>query len=83
MISLVNYSSSEDEAETNSEPKQTPSSLVHENRILLPNPLKLLPATGPDDMDETGDHSGRVRGFAHERGIWATYVYVSCRYYIL
>lgn len=28
-------------------------------------------------------HKGRIRTFAHERGNWATYVYVPCNDYIL
>lgn len=36
----------------------------------------------PDEVDQLTEdsslHSGRIRSFKHERGNWATYVYVQC-----
>lgn len=49
----------------------------------LPVPSCLL-SMFPDDDDEalTEDsslHGGRIRSFKHERGNWATYVYLPCK----
>lgn len=30
-------------------------------------------------VDNPTDHEGRLRSFAHERGNWATYVYIPCK----
>ncbi|XP_038119125.1 U6 snRNA phosphodiesterase [Culex quinquefasciatus] len=47
---------------------------------LLPTSKKLLQieaATAEEPVDDDpAKHQGRVRSFAHERGIWASYVYV-------
>lgn len=32
-------------------------------------------------IDDPSEHDGRVRSFKHERGNWATLVYVECMYY--
>ncbi|XP_050091286.1 U6 snRNA phosphodiesterase 1 [Anopheles aquasalis] len=44
----------------------------------LPAPaLKLLTTkTGTEQEDKPKDHEGRQRSFPHERGIWASYVYI-------
>jgi hypothetical protein len=34
-------------------------------------------------MDSPAEHDGRIRSFPHERGNWATYVYIPCGYYIM
>lgn len=31
------------------------------------------------DDDDAATHKGRKRTFAHERGIWATYVFIACK----
>lgn len=41
----------------------------------FPNPLKENDSTAEEHSPNV-DHLGRVRSFAHERGIWATYVYI-------
>lgn len=33
-------------------------------------------------MDDPNFHEGRIRSFPHERGNWATYVYIPCKYMI-
>lgn len=46
-------------------------------RIKLPSAAHLLNC--PGKVDETDDpelHGGRIRSFAHERGIWASYCYI-------
>ncbi|KAM6123727.1 U6 snRNA phosphodiesterase 1 [Phoenicopterus ruber ruber] len=60
--------------------------------ILLPGPCSAgrprlpVPAGLPGDLepeeavtDDSSRHGGRVRGFPHERGIWATHVYLPYR----
>lgn len=42
----------------------------------LPNPFKSAEKTVEDTSNE---HNGRIRSFPHERGIWATYVYIQCK----
>lgn len=39
----------------------------------LPNPFK---AEKKIEQEAAAKHNGRVRSFPHERGIWATYVYI-------
>ncbi|EFN74479.1 UPF0406 protein CG16790, partial [Camponotus floridanus] len=33
-------------------------------------------------IDNPSDHDGRIRSFKHERGNWATLVYIDCKYFI-
>lgn len=58
--------------------KQKIEKQVHEKR--LPLPVCLL-TMFPDDVDskpeESALHGGRIRSFKHERGNWATHVYLS------
>lgn len=28
--------------------------------------------------EDTSKHGGKIRSFPHERGVWATYVYIQC-----
>lgn len=45
----------------------------------LPNPLREEVTTEiPIEISEASAHNGRIRSFAHERGIWTTYVYITC-----
>ncbi|XP_055641696.1 U6 snRNA phosphodiesterase 1 [Toxorhynchites rutilus septentrionalis] len=36
----------------------------------------MTPASPPEPENDTSRHQGRIRSFPHERGIWASYVYV-------
>lgn len=47
-------------------------------RSLLPNPLKLQ-IESQNAVENCGEYNGRKRSFPHERGIWATYVYIGCK----
>jgi len=39
---------------------------------------------GQDEaFDDPGLHEGRIRSFAHERGNWASLVYIPCVYFIV
>lgn len=53
----------------------------------LPPPNIVLKETAPSiDAhvdDDPNCHNGRVRTFAHERGNWATFVYVQCEKIII
>lgn len=51
-------------------------------RPRLPAPAGLLGDPEPEEAvsDDSSRHGGRVRGFPHERGNWATHVYLPCRY---
>lgn len=31
-------------------------------------------------VDDPNKFGGKIRSFPHERGIWATYVYIDCKY---
>lgn len=48
----------------------------------LPAPAGLPGDPDPEEAvsDDSSRHGGRVRGFPHERGNWATHVYLPCRY---
>lgn len=55
-------------------------------RLVLPNKIKSIHfgSNDNDDPNETnqeidGNHNGRIRTFPHERGNWATYVYIRCK----
>lgn len=49
----------------------------------LPDALSLLGAkraaltASEGHLDDPAEHDGRVRSFKHERGNWATYVYIA------
>jgi len=32
-------------------------------------------------IDNPLDHDGRIRSFKHERGNWATLIYINCKYF--
>ncbi|KAH8354128.1 hypothetical protein KR084_000868 [Drosophila pseudotakahashii] len=84
-MALVDYggsstSASEDEESTESTRTPTLSTL---KRSALPTaavilgPKKPKPEEFVDDVvDDPAQHGGRIRSFKHERGNWATYVYV-------
>lgn len=81
---LVVYSSSSEEEDCPSSQKdECPAK--KKSKVELPNEMRLpLPHCVlnmfPDDLDsQTEDsslHRGRIRSFKHERGNWATYVYL-------
>ncbi|CAI9616561.1 unnamed protein product, partial [Staurois parvus] len=70
-LALVEYSSSGSEGEE--PPGRQPCPLPVPESI-----LNMFP-DGDQYTDDTTRHGGRVRSFAHERGHWATYVYVPVR----
>ena len=51
----------------------------------LPIPSDILSMFGSQDepFDDPALHDGRIRSFAHERGNWASFVYISCMNIIL
>ncbi|XP_044787872.2 U6 snRNA phosphodiesterase isoform X2 [Bubalus bubalis] len=82
---LVGYSSSgsEDEAEAGSrvrlgaEGRSRGQSPLPGQRLPVPDSvLHMFPGTEDGPVDDSAKHGGRVRTFPHERGNWATHVYV-------
>ncbi|NWS79275.1 USB1 phosphodiesterase, partial [Toxostoma redivivum] len=80
---LVGYSSSEEEQEQQEEGgtrgggAQGPPG-ASSGRPRLPAPAGLPGDPDPEEAvsDDSSRHGGRVRGFPHERGNWATHVYL-------
>ncbi|XP_053843638.1 U6 snRNA phosphodiesterase 1 [Vidua macroura] len=80
---LVGYSSSEEEQEQEEEGgsrgggAQGPPG-ASAGRPRLPAPAGLPGDSDPEEAvsDDSSRHGGRVRGFPHERGNWATHVYL-------
>lgn len=86
---LVGYSSSgsedEDEAEAQAGRQARPGagcrpraqSPLPSQRLPVPDSvLHMFPGTEEGPEDDSAKHGGRVRSFPHERGNWATHVYV-------
>nr|XP_031314219.1 U6 snRNA phosphodiesterase isoform X1 [Camelus dromedarius] len=82
---LVGYSSSgsEDEAEAGilarqgAEGSNGGQSPVPSQRLPVPDSVLLMfPGTEEGPADDSAKHGGRVRTFPHERGNWATHVYL-------
>lgn len=48
-------------------------------RLPVPAGLPGDPEPGEAVSDDSSRHGGRVRGFPHERGSWATHVYLPCK----
>jgi len=49
----------------------------------LPLPFNILSMFGDQDkylQDDPSLHEGRIRSFAHERGNWASLIYIPCEY---
>lgn len=50
--------------------------------LALPSPALCIPGTTddtePDEQQGLSKHQGRTRSFPHERGIWASYVFIDC-----
>ncbi|XP_059617294.1 U6 snRNA phosphodiesterase 1 [Phlebotomus argentipes] len=75
---LVDYSSSEEEPEDDTDQKNaiSPSTKV-KNAKKLPSAVELLGSiTKSAHEDVPEDHEGRIRSFAHERGNWATFCFI-------
>ncbi|XP_045462546.1 U6 snRNA phosphodiesterase [Harmonia axyridis] len=49
-----------------------------ENPKRLPLPDCIKKIDGPTWVDDPSKHQGRIRSFKHERGNWATFVYIPC-----
>lgn len=50
-------------------------------RLPLPDCIKKL--DDPSWLDNPSEHQGRIRSFKHERGNWATFVYVPCKILVI
>ncbi|KAM9374301.1 U6 snRNA phosphodiesterase 1 [Phaethornis superciliosus] len=74
---LVGYSSSEDDEEEEEEGCRG-TGVQSACRPRLPVPADLPGDPEPEETfrDDSSRHGGRVRGFPHERGNWATHVYL-------
>uniref|UniRef100_G3SQ47 U6 snRNA phosphodiesterase n=1 Tax=Loxodonta africana TaxID=9785 RepID=G3SQ47_LOXAF len=91
---LVGYSSSgsEDEAKPRaSSGRRSPggATIMHSagqtplasQRLPVPDSvLNMFPSTEEGPEDDSAKHGGRVRTFPHERGNWATHVYIPCEH---
>lgn len=59
---------------------------VFDLRLLLPNKIKNINFGRTDSepneptRENNNKHNGKTRTFPHERGNWATYVYIRCKY---
>ncbi|GAB6019988.1 poly(U)-specific 3'-to-5' RNA exonuclease [Chamberlinius hualienensis] len=57
------------------------STKINSNNQLLPVPSEVLSMFESDDdvlnEEDSSNHEGRIRSFAHERGNWATHVFIS------
>uniref|UniRef100_A0A8D2DJF1 U6 snRNA phosphodiesterase n=1 Tax=Sciurus vulgaris TaxID=55149 RepID=A0A8D2DJF1_SCIVU len=82
---LVGYSSSGSEDEAEDEARTRPAtggcrrgqSPVPSQRFPVPDSvLNMFPSTEERPEDDSAKHGGRVRTFPHERGNWATHVYL-------
>ncbi|XP_051025314.1 U6 snRNA phosphodiesterase 1 [Acomys russatus] len=84
---LVGYSSSgsEDEAEVATVERNKPGSggyrcgqdLVPSQRFPVPDSvLRMFSSTEEGPEDDSAKHGGRIRTFPHERGNWATHIYI-------
>nr|CAB3267537.1 U6 snRNA phosphodiesterase-like [Phallusia mammillata] len=62
-------SESDDSSQYESEPK-----IAEKPKLPMPKEISSLFETKQQDPNQ--DHQGRIRSFAHERGNWATYVYI-------
>lgn len=78
MLSLVDYSSSEES--DNIDEKNNPLPILQKEIPQLPLPLRLTNnlLNSESQNDKPEDHSGRIRSFPHERGNWATYGFIPC-----
>ncbi|XP_068811456.1 U6 snRNA phosphodiesterase 1 isoform X5 [Struthio camelus] len=81
---LVGYSSSSAEEEEEEggrrggaeEPPRASSSLAAPRLPVPDSVLNMFKEQEEEVVDDSSKHGGRVRNFPHERGNWATYVYI-------
>lgn len=84
---LVGYSSSgsEDEAEAVAAVRSKPGSGLHRcgqnplpsQKFPVPDSvLSMFPSTDEGPEEDRAKHGGRIRTFPHERGNWATHIYI-------
>uniref|UniRef100_A0A2K5PYR4 U6 snRNA phosphodiesterase 1 n=1 Tax=Cebus imitator TaxID=2715852 RepID=A0A2K5PYR4_CEBIM len=82
---LVGYSSSGSEDESEDGMRTRPGDGSHRSgqtplpRQRFPVPdsvLNMFPGTEEGPEDDSAKHGGRVRTFPHERGNWATHIYI-------
>ncbi|XP_062553889.1 U6 snRNA phosphodiesterase 1 [Armigeres subalbatus] len=71
MHNIQQYSSSE--SDENDDPQCKPTERLPPSKELLR--VSPTPDT-PNPENDPSKHQGRVRSFAHERGIWASYVFI-------
>lgn len=75
-----NRESQEDGEDTDGCPaKKKPKVVKQSNKTRLPLPpcvLNMFPDEVDPQAEDSSLHGGRIRSFKHERGNWATYVYV-------
>ncbi|NXV33007.1 USB1 phosphodiesterase, partial [Rissa tridactyla] len=83
---LVGYSSSEEEEEEDEDggrrgggAQGPPPASAGRPRLPVPAGLPGDPEPEETVSDDSSLHGGRVRRFPHERGSWATHVYLPCR----
>ncbi|GFG35056.1 hypothetical protein Cfor_07657 [Coptotermes formosanus] len=61
-------------------PDQNPNKKIssdgNKQKLPLPSALTSMFSAPEDPMDSPAEHDGRIRSFPHERGNWATYVYI-------
>ncbi|XP_063704274.1 U6 snRNA phosphodiesterase 1 [Culicoides brevitarsis] len=80
MKNLVQYSSSSDD-ESSSEPETTEinknqSPPTKKRKLPVPSFLTTKTPKTDDPPDNPNEHQGRQRSIKHERGIWATFLYI-------
>lgn len=52
---------------------------VPSEKLLVPDSvLSMFPSTEEGPEDDSAKHGGRIRTFPHERGNWATHIYIPC-----
>lgn len=82
---LVVYSSSSEEEDSSSSqkdceddcPAKKKSKVLNETKLPLPHcVLNMFPEDFDSQTEDSSLHGGRIRSFKHERGNWATYVYI-------
>ncbi|XP_017103463.2 U6 snRNA phosphodiesterase 1 isoform X1 [Drosophila bipectinata] len=78
-MALVDYVESSSSASEGEDPLSNTSPAVSQKRFALPTAETLLGCKKPkpeEVVDDPAQHGGRIRSFKHERGNWATYIYV-------
>jgi hypothetical protein len=53
---------------------------IPSQRLPVPDSvLNMFPNTEEGPEDDSAKHGGRIRTFPHERGNWATHIYIPCK----